>query len=295
MKPIETKIATTPYRVGFKPLTMIRRFIRYLVMITGLLCFTLPLIWTLSGSFKPSSAIFTTPIKWIPEVWEWNNYVQVIYEFDFFRYFGNTLFITVMNVIGQVISSMIIAYGFARFRSRANQPLFLLVLATLMLPSEVLLIPTFLMYKELDWVGTYLPLIVPAFFGNAYNLFFLRQFIMGIPRELDESAKVDGATSFGILVRIIVPLCAPIIATIVVWTVNSTWRDFINPLIYISEPLRYTLQIGINNLVGGQGSVVDFGYVFAATITVLIPNLIIYAVGQKYISSGLSLAGSVKG
>jgi multiple sugar transport system permease protein len=271
------------------------RSLRYLVLTIIAAMLLLPLVWTISASLKPSSDIFSVPIKWIPSEFKWDNYSRVLSIFPMFQYSANTLIITISAIIGQVLSSVCVAYGFARFRHPLANVVFLLVLATMMIPGQVTMIPQFLMYKEFGWVDTYLPLIVPNFFAAAINIFLLRQFIMGIPKELDESAKMDGCSSFGILTRIIAPMCKPIIITIMIWTFNANWNDFMGPLIYLNDPEKFTLQLGIYSLNAGQQGITDYGMMFAATLLALIPTLLLFAVGQKYFMSGIKLGGALKG
>ncbi|HEY0827333.1 MAG TPA: carbohydrate ABC transporter permease [Bacilli bacterium] len=294
------KVLTGADPISFVKLTKRLMFaIRYLVLIVGTVTFLIPLIWTISGSLKDSGEIFTVPIKWIPTVWKWENYVTLLDRFPVFIYVTNTLTIVCFVLVGLLCSTIFVAYGFARFRHRLNNILFIAVLAVLMIPEQVLLIPQFLMYKEFHWINTYLPLIVPSFFAagfnGAYAIFLIRQFILSLPRELDESATMDGCSSFGILIRIITPLCKPILITIAILTIAYQWNDFLNPLIYLNDPEKFTLQIGIYSLNGGKFGVTDFGMLFAATILALIPNVIIFALGQKYFMNGIKITGAIKG
>lgn len=274
---------------------IILRALRYLVLTIIAVALLLPLVWTISASLKPSGEIFSVPIKWIPSEFQWDNYSRVLSIFPMVQYSTNTLIITISAIIGQVLSSVCVAYGFARFRHPLSNALFLLVLATMMIPGQVTMIPQFLMYKEFGWINTYLPLIIPNYFGAAINIFLLRQFIMGIPKELDESAKMDGCSSFGILTRIIAPMCKPIIITIMIWTFNHNWNDFMGPLIYLNDPEKFTLQLGIYSLNAGEQGLTDYGMMFAATLMALIPTLFLFAIGQKYFMSGIKLGGAIKG
>jgi len=273
----------------------IRLVLRYAVLTMGAVLFLLPLIWTISGSLKPPGEIFTVPIRWIPSDFQWDTYVRLFSVFPFWIYVKNTLIIVAFALIGQLASSVLVAYGFARFRHRLNGPLFILVLSTMMIPGQVTMIPQYLIYKELSWIDTYLPLIVPNYFAAAINIFLLRQFMLTIPKELDESAKIDGANSFGILVRIIMPMCLPILVTIGIWTINSNWNDFMGPLIYLSTPEKYTLQMGIYNLNAGRQGLTDYGLMFAASLVTLLPSLLLFAFGQKYFMSGIKIGGALKG
>lgn len=269
--------------------------LKYIFLISLTLLFLIPLVWTLSGSFKPSGRIFTLPIEWIPETFHWENYTNLLDRFPFFRFAFNSMILVVFNMVFTIISSLLVAYGFARFRHPWNQKLFIFVLATMMIPPQVTLIPQFLIFSNLDWVDTYLPLIVPNLFGNAFNIFLMRQFIMGIPRSLDESAYMDGANSFKILTKIIVPLCMPVIITIGVFTFNHNWNDFMGPLIYLSTQAKYPLQLALYTLDAGRQGVTDFGMLFAASIVALIPPMLLFVFLQKHIMAGIKIGGSIKG
>lgn len=285
----------TPVKAKFHWPKFIRTALRYIFLTLGAIMFVLPLLWTISGSLKPSGEIFTVPIRWIPSEFQWSTYERLFTVFPFWTYVQNTLTIVAFAVVGQIVSSLLVAYGFARFRHPLNGPLFILVLSTMMIPTQVTMIPQFLAYKEFGWIDTYLPLIIPNYFAAAINVFLLRQFILTIPRELDESAKIDGAGSFSILLRIIAPMCIPIIVTIGIWTVNSNWNDFMGPLIYLSTPEKFTLQMGIYNLNAGRQGITDYGLMFAAGLIALLPNLVLFAFGQKYFMSGIKLGGAIKG
>lgn len=269
------------------------RFLQWAVIAVGALLFILPLVWTLSGSLKPSGEIFTIPVQWIPSEVQWSNYVELFQKVPMLLYIRNTLIVVTLAVIGQ-FSSLLVAYGFARFRHPWRNTIFILVLATLMLPEQVTMIPQFLMYKTFGWLDTFLPLIAYNYFGTAYNIFLFRQFIMGIPRDLDESAKIDGAGTFAILMRIILPMCSPIIFTVIFLTVNFNWNDFLYPLIYLNSPENYTLQIGIYNLKGGDFGVTDYGMLFAAIMVALLPNFLLFLFGQRYFLKGIRITGSIK-
>ncbi|SEO87919.1 multiple sugar transport system permease protein [Amphibacillus marinus] len=269
--------------------------LKYGFLIGLTIVFLIPLVWTLSGSFKPSGRIFTLPIQWIPATFHWENYANLLDRFPFFRFALNSLVLVGFNMVFTIISSLLVAYGFARFRHPWNQKLFIFVLATMMIPPQVTLIPQFLIFSKLGWVDSYLPLIVPNLFGNAFNIFLMRQFIMGIPRSLDESAYMDGANSFKILTKIIVPLCMPVIITIGVFTFNSNWNDFMGPLIYLSTQAKYPLQLALYTLDAGRQGITDFGMLFAASIVALIPPMFLFVFLQKHVMAGIKIGGSIKG
>lgn len=270
--------------------------VKYAVLVCCSIMFLMPLFWTFLSSFKPAGELFTVPIRFLPSEWHVRGYIKLLNVIPFLRYVANTTFVVALNVVGQIFISTIVAYGFARFRHPLSPVFFMVMMATMMIPEQVMLIPQFLFFKQLGWVDTYIPLVIASFFGGAYNIFLLRQFILTLPKELDESAMMDGCSSFGILVRIIAPLCKPIIITVAILTFNYHWNDFLSPLIYLSSPEKYTMQVGIYALYGGPKSAQnDFNMLFAATILALLPTVLIFAVGQKYIMAGIKVSGALKG
>lgn len=269
--------------------------LRYVVLISGTILFMLPLAWTISGSLKPPGEIFTIPIRWIPSEFRWENYANMFHVLPIVRHTFNSLTITAFNIVGTLISSLLVAYGFARFRHPLREGLFILVLSTMMIPEQVTMIPQFILFSYLGWVNTYLPLIVPNSLGHPFNIFLIRQFIRTISRQLDESAYIDGANSLQILLRIIAPLCFPILVTIGIFTFMTHWNDFLYPLIYLSEPMKFPLQLALYSLQGDRQGITDYGMLFAASISALIPPLILFSLLQKYIMGGIKITGSLKG
>lgn len=269
--------------------------LKYVLLILATIMFMLPLAWTISGSLKPNGEIFSVPITWIPSEFRWENYSRMFEVVPMVRYALNSSIITGFNIVLVTCSSFLVAYGFARFKSKWNGPLFLIVLATMMIPEHVTLVPQFLLFTKLGWVNTYLPLIVTGAFGSPYNIFLMRQFILTIPKELDESAYMDGANSFKILTKIVAPLCAPIMVTVAIMTFNFHWNDFLAPLIYLRDPIKFPLQLGLYSLESEREGMTDFSLLFAASLTALLPPLVLFLTLQKHILSGIRLGGSVKG
>lgn len=270
--------------------------LKYMVLVSGSILFLLPLVWTFLSSFKPAGEMFTVPIQFLPSEWQVNGYTKLIQVLPFLRYVFNTSLVVALNLVGQLGISTMVAYGFARFRHPLNPILFMVMMATMMIPEQVTMIPQFLFYKNMGWTDTYVPLVIASFFGGAYNIFLLRQFMLTLPKELDESAMIDGCSSFGILTRILIPMCKPIMITIAIFTFTYHWNDFLTPLIYLSSPDKYTLQIGIYSLYGGpKAAGNDYNMLFAASVLALLPTLLIFALGQKYIMSGIKMAGAIKG
>lgn len=221
-----------------------------------------------------------------------SNFVHAFTVLPFGHWFINTCIITGFTIIGTLLSCTVVAYGFARFRAPGRDVLFVVLLATMMLPSTVTIIPLFIWFRDLHWINTFYPLIIPHFFGDAFFIFLLRQFFMTIPVELEESAKIDGLGTLGTLIRIILPLTLPALATVGVMQFNGTWNDFFDPLIYLDDPSKYTLAIGINFFKSEQN--VQWNYLMAASTVIMLPSLILFFFGQRFYVEGITLTG-VKG
>lgn len=269
---------------------------KYGLLIACAIMFLMPLVWTFLNSFKPAAELFTVPIRLLPSEWHLRGYTKLLNVIPFLRYVANTTFVVALNMLGQIVISTTVAYGFARFRHPLNPVFFMMMMSTMMIPEQVTMMPQFIFFKNLGWADTYIPLVIASFFGGAYNIFLLRQFILTLPKELDESAMMDGCSSFGILARIIAPLCKPIMITVAILTFTYHWNDFLTPLIYLSSPEKYTMQVGIYSLYGGPNSAKnDYNMLFAASILALLPTLLMFALGQKYIMSGIKMSGALKG
>jgi multiple sugar transport system permease protein len=264
----------------------------YVFLSLTALAFILPFLWLVSGSLKSSTEMFANPPVWIPSKIQWSNYSTAFGEFPFFLYLRNTLTIAGFGILGAVLSNTLIAYGFARVDWKGRNGVFVLVLATMMIPFQVTMIPLFILFQKLGWIGTFLPLIVPVFFGNPFFIFLLRQFFLGIPRELSQSAKVDGASEFRIYWQMIVPLSMPVITTVMIFSFMGSWGDFIGPLVFLSDNKLYTLSLGIQQIM----SVNDprWQLLMAVGVSMTLPVLIIFFVLQKYFIQGIAFSG-IKG
>jgi len=265
----------------------------YLILILVSIILLLPLVWMVSISLKPMSEIAKFPPDLLPIDVQWNNYSEMMNSFPFFKYAGNTLFITVFVVAGNIISNSFIAYGFAKIDFPGKSILFAMVLSTMMIPGFVTMIPQYILFSRIGWVGTYLPLIVPAFFGNAFNIFLMRQFYLSIDDELIEAAQIDGANHLYIWSRLMVPLTKPALITIAITSFNGAWNDFLGPLLYIQKEDRYTLQIGLQ--VFQNQSTTQWNYLMAGATLVLLPTVLLFLVAQKYFIEGMDLSGGMKG
>ena len=271
---------------------IVRGIFAYIFLLVGSTLFILPLLWMFSTSLKPDVEVFEFPPRFLPTSWDWNNYYLAWTALPFTRYLLNTCIVTFSNVLGNLISCSLAAYGFARLRARGSNVLFLLVLATMMVPFQVTLIPTFILFSKLGWVNTLLPLTVPAWFGWAFSIFLLRQFFMGLPRELDDAARIDGCSYFRIYWNIILPLSKPALATIAIFGFIGNWNNFLGPLVYINKQELYTLALGLN-LFRGQ-YVTYYNQLMAVSILSLAPILIIFFFTQKTFIRGIALTG-IKG
>jgi multiple sugar transport system permease protein len=276
-----------------------RKFVRNLLTKTlshGLLIFTaglfvIPFLWLVVTSLKPLEQVFTDPPMWIPKPILWSNYVDALTTpaFPFLKLLRNTLFYVVMTTIGTVVSSTVVAYAFSRLEFKGRDTLFLITLSTMMLPGIVTLIPTYILFRWMNWVGGYAPLIVPAFFGSAFNIFLLRQFMTTIPWELTDAAYVDGASDFIILWRVIVPLITPALLVIAVFNFMYTWNDFFGPLIYLDELNEYPLVMGLYAF--RTRHTIQWNLLMAASLATCFPLIALFFVAQRYFIEGITLTG----
>jgi len=268
----------------------LNKFVVYVILILFSLAFIVPFLWLISGSLKSSTELFADPPIWIPEVLNWSNYKEAFSAFPFFLYLKNTLIIVLFTCIGAVLSNSLIAYGFSRIDWKYRDGIFIIVLATLMLPFQVIMIPLFLLFKDIGWIGTYYPLIVPHFFGNAFFIFLLRQFFKGIPKELSEAAKMDGANEFIVFWKVILPLSKPILATVVIFQFIEAWRDFLGPLIFLSDNSLYTLSLGVQQIMSQNDP--RWGLLMAIGVAMTLPIIIIFFFLQRYFIEGITFTGS---
>ncbi|MDE0672550.1 MAG: carbohydrate ABC transporter permease [Caldilineaceae bacterium] len=252
--------------------------------------FLLPLVWMFSTALKPPGLVFETPIRWIPENPRWYNYPQVFEKLPLFsRFFVNTFYVTLMGATGCVLSSLLVGFGLSRINWPGRNAVFGMLIATLMLPGVVTIIPLYIIFRYAQLVGTFYPLWIPAWFGYAFYIFLMRQYMMTLPRELDEAARMDGAANFRILWQIITPLCSPAIATIAIFAFLQHYNDFLGPLLYISANEMFTLQLG---LLWFQGRFGNFWHlVMAASVMTIMPVLVLFFTAQKRFVQGIQLTG----
>jgi len=273
-------------------LNLIIRVMAMLVLFAGAVFILIPLIWTICMAVKPDGEIYTK--NFFPTKIMFSNFSKAIKSIAFFKYFLNTVKILIPNLIGTVISSAIVAYGFSRFNFKGKRVWFLILLATMMLPGQITMIPQFLIFRQIGWVNTTLPLIIPAFFGGgAFNIFLLRQYMSGIPKDFDEAARIDGAGHFRVFAKIILPMCKPVLTAVSIFTFMGVWNDFNGPLIYLYDSSKFTLAIGLSFFKGLYTS--KWNLLMAATLIVMLPILILFFVAQQYIIDGISISSGTKG
>ncbi len=262
-------------------------------MLLGIgLLFGLPFYWLLATSLKPDAQIFQMPPVWLPHPVQWSNYPRALTYIPFLSYTFNTLTLCVLNVIGTVTSCSLVAYSLAKIRWRGRDLVFYSLVATMILPGQVTLIPTFAIFKWLGWIGSYRPLVVPAFFGSAFFIFLLRQFFLTLPNELSDAARIDGCSEFGAYWRIILPLSRPALVTVALFTFIGTWNDFLGPLLYLSDERSYTLSMGLQFFVSQHGA--EWGMLMAASTVMTLPILVIFFLAQGTFIQGVTLSG-IKG
>jgi multiple sugar transport system permease protein len=243
-----------------------------------------------AGPSAPDKMVPTANLKDVPALApQWHNYPDALNSFPFVRYTVNTLILCVLTMIGTVLSAALPAYGFARLRWRGREQMFFLLVATIMLPPQVTMLPVFLIFRWLHWTGTMLPLVVPAFFGSAFYIFLLRQFFLTIPQELSDAARIDGCNEMGILWRILAPIARPALATIALLSFTAAWMDFTGPLIYLHDERTYTLAVGLLAFLGRHGG--EWSLLMAASTVMTIPMLVLFFFAQRTYIQGIALTG----
>ncbi|WP_230398441.1 carbohydrate ABC transporter permease [Novisyntrophococcus fermenticellae] len=271
----------------------ISRVLTYIVLILGAAFCIVPLLWMVRSSLMNTVEIFAMPPKWIPSEFMWENYKEVFDTLPFGTYFLNSFIITFGCVAGTMLTSSICAYGLARINWKGRNVVFACVISSMMLPFAVTLIPTFLMWRTIGITDSVIPLIAPAWFGGgAFYIFLLRQFYMGIPRDFDEAAYLDGATHIQIFTYIILPVTRPAMAVVGMFAFLNAWNDFLGPLVYLNSEKKYTVALGLQLFTGSYRG--EWNLMMAAACLVLIPVIIVFSFGQKYLVEGITMTG-VKG
>lgn len=264
----------------------------YFLLLLGVTLFLTPFLWMVLTALKPLRETLSYPPQWIPSEWQWSNFIQAMREMGpFWRYLGNTLIICLLSVIGTVISSALAAYGFARIRWYGRDAVFILVLATMMIPFPVIMVPVYTLFRELGWTGTFKPLWVPCFMAGAFNVFLLRQFFKAIPYELSEAAKIDGCSEWGIFWRIILPLSRPALLVVALFQFMWSWNDFLGPLIYLTDQQDYTLALGLQSFQSQAGGT-SWNLLMAASTLIALPVIVLFFLTQKSFVEGIATTGT---
>lgn len=275
----------------------VRMIPTFLVVLVLAAAFGLPFLWAVLTSLKVPREIFIFPPTWLPEAPQWSNYIEVFRQAPLALFFWNSLKVTVLTGIGQILSASLVAYGFARFRFPGRNILFLVMLSTLMLPPQITIIPTFLLFKWLGWLDQLRSLYIPPWFGGgAFAIFLFRQFFLTIPREFDEAAKIDGANSLWIFFRVLTPLSVPVFVTMGIFSFLGSWNDFFGPLIFLNTTEKFTLALGLTYFqrvvsLGGQATE---HLMMAASIIMTLPCLLVFILLQRYWIQGIVMSG-IKG
>ncbi|NPV09419.1 MAG: carbohydrate ABC transporter permease [Anaerolineae bacterium] len=285
-------IAARASRRRRQQLRLVRDASLYMVMSAGSIAFVMPFVWMLSTSLKAAEQVWQQPPVWIPSPVVFQNYVDAVTSVPTLTYLKNSVLIAALSIVGLVFSSSLVAFAFSRIEWPGRDAWFGILLSTMMLPSQVTMIPVFVLFFRLGWVNTLKPLIVPSFFGSAFYIFLLRQFFMGIPRELDESAIIDGANPLVIWGRIILPLSGPALAAVAIFSFVGNWNDFMGPLIYLNRTDKWTLPLGLLAFRNKYGT--EWAQLMAYSTLVMLPCLLVFFFFQRYFIQGITLTG-IKG
>jgi len=275
---------------GGVPLSRAQITVRVLALSIGAFLVMVPVFWTILTSLKTAQQTLQSPPVWFFDP-QWGNYLEVLRLVPFQNYALNTAVVVTGVVIGTLLSCSFSAYGFARLRARGRNAIFGVLMATMMLPSTVTLVPTYIVFNRIGWLNTFLPLIVPAFFGSAFFIFMFRQFYLSIPKEVEEAARIDGAGYFRIWWSIFLPLSMPVIATVTVFTFVGTYNDFFGPLIYLTDESKWTISVALSSFGGSPKIGPQLHMLTAATMIAAAPSIIVFLLAQRYYVNGVSVAG----
>ena len=267
-----------------------RKVVRYVLLIFTALLFIAPAFWMLSSALKPNYEIFAIPPVWWPSSPRWENFSAALTALPFGRFALNTLLIAGFSIIGHLISCTLVAYAFARFDAPGKGFFFVLLLSTLMLPYPVTMVPLYIIYSRLGWVNSFLPLIVPAFFANAFYVFLLRQSFKQTPPDLEEAARIDGANTLQVLWHIVLPISTPALATVAIFTFQAAWNDFLGPLIFLHDQSKYTLTLGLSFFRSSYD--INWAYLMASSLVISIPVIVVFFLAQKAFIQGVGYTGT---
>lgn len=275
-----------------KKLPSLEVIILYAILIFLAVSFILPIFYLFMGAFKAESELFRVPFKWLPDKFQLDNFTNMFQSIPFMRYLKNTMIIVIFNIAGSLLSCSLVAYGFSRLRWPGRDKVFILVLITMILPYQVTLVPLFLMFTKMKWIGTFLPLTVTCFFGNPFYIFLLRQFFTGIPQDISEAARIDGANEFKIFSTLILPMAKPALTTVAIFAFIRSWNDFLGPLVFLGRDELYTLSLAASMLKSNLDP--NWSVLLALGTVMILPVLVLFFVMQKYFIQGIAMSG-IKG
>jgi len=275
-------------------LNLLQTVLTYSLLCLGAAVLMVPFFWMLSTSLKTEAEVQVWPIKWIPSKIMWINYVDVFRRVPFARYMSNSAVLALVGIVGQIIGSSISGFGFARMRFPGRDLLFFAMLSTMMLPTWVVIVPHFMMFSAVGWLDTYLPMMVPSFFGSPFYIFLCRQAFLGISPELEDAARIDGASSFRIFLQIFLPLTKPTLATIAIFAFYYYWNDLLYPLVYLRSQLKFPVSLGMRMFQQAEFDVVHYPRMMAAAVLSVAPLLVIFFFAQSLFIQGVVMTGVEK-
>jgi len=268
---------------------LVTKIVTYTILILLGILFLFPFLWMFSTALKSDHQMFTYPPIWIPKPMVWKNFADAVTTISFFTFLKNTLIVSILSTIGAIISCPLVAYSLARINWKGRNILFIITIAIMMIPGQVTMVPMFIVFTKLKMVGTFVPLIIPTFFGVPFYIFLMRQFFKQLPKNFEDAARIDGCSEFQIYWRIMLPLCQPAILTIALFQFMSSWSDFLGPLIYLNNEEMYTLQLGLQQF--KQAYNTQWNLLMAASILIALPVIILYFFVQRSFIQGISLGG----
>lgn len=261
----------------------------FLILVGLSILFIAPVVWMFVTALKEPIQIFDG--RWIPQTWNWVNFKNAWQEAPFATYARNTIIVATVSVTGSVLSSSLVAYSFARLKWPGRDIVFVLVLATMLIPTIVLFVPQYVLWSWLGYVDTWVPLTVPAWFGSPFYIFLLRQFYRGIPVDLSDAARIDGAGELRIWWQVIMPLARPALTAVALFSFIGAWEDFFNPLIYLSTESKFTLQLGLQVFEASGGGIPQYNYLLAVGFLIMVPIIVLFFLGQRFFIEGVTLTG----
>jgi len=282
------------WEMGVSQRRLVGAFATYFMLVIGAVILMIPFFWMLSTSLKTLDEVNTWPITWIPSEWIWQNYIDVFQRIPFARFLMNSIMLATGGIVGSIISCSLPGFGFARLRFPGRSFLFFVMLTTLMMPAWVVIVPHFMMFNTVGWLDTFLPIVVPSFFGNAFYIFLFRQYFLGIPKELEDAARVDGCSTFRIFWQIFLPMSLPVIATVAVFAFFYYWNDLLYPLVYFRSQHNFPVSLGMRMFQTAEFNVIHYPRMMAAALMSLIPCVLVFSFAQRLFIQGVVITGVEK-